>query len=221
MTGGSAERVLRTVRELVEPLAATFGRTCEVVLHDYRDPERSVVAVAGDVTGREVGDGMSPIGRRVMQAGDAAATELNYVTRTPDGTLVKSTTIPLFEDDGALFGALCINVDVTALGRAAEALSDIIGARNGETAAPITDFHADLTTVTDRIVAQRERAAGIPARAFDREARLQVMQDLEEVGVFERRGAAGVVAARLGISRAGYYNHLRALRETTADAVSE
>ncbi|MEU0878341.1 PAS domain-containing protein [Lentzea sp. NPDC005914] len=38
------------------------SRSCEGVLHDYRDPERSVVAVASAVTWRVLGDAMSEIG---------------------------------------------------------------------------------------------------------------------------------------------------------------
>ncbi|MFD9026830.1 PAS domain-containing protein, partial [Streptomyces parvulus] len=48
-TALDAERdaVLAALRPVVDGIAATFGPVCEAVLHDYRDPERSVVAVAG------------------------------------------------------------------------------------------------------------------------------------------------------------------------------
>lgn len=218
----SADRVFDTARAMVPGIAATFGRSCEVILHDYRDPEHSVIAVAGDITGRRVGDGMSDIGRRVLAAGDAAHTEENYLTRTPDGTLLKSTTIPLRDDDGSLIGALCINVDVTALTRVAEAVNDLIGVPGPGTAtgdAPITEFTPDLAAITDRIVAQYERATGLPAKRFDRATRVKAIRELKDAGVFELRGAAGTVAARLGVSRAGLYNDLRKLKETP-DAAS-
>ncbi|MCD2442026.1 helix-turn-helix transcriptional regulator [Agromyces sp. SYSU K20354] len=218
----SADRVLDTVRGLIPGMAATFGRSCEVVLHDYRTPERSVIAVAGDVTGRQVGDGMSDIGRRVLVAGDAATTDLNYLTRTPGGTVLKSTTIPLRDDAGRLIGALCINVDVTALGRISDAVNDLIGLPGTSTdeSAPVTEFTAGLVERTDRIIEQHERDAGVPARAFDRGTRVAAIRDLANAAVFEMRGAAAVVAARLDVSRAGLYNDLRKIRETL-DAVSE
>ena len=52
-----AERdaILAALRPVVDGIAATFGPVCEVVLHDYRRPEQSVVALAGAVTGRSVG----------------------------------------------------------------------------------------------------------------------------------------------------------------------
>lgn len=45
-----ADALLSALRPMGDGLGQTFGRSCEVVLHDFRDPDRSVVAVAGDVT---------------------------------------------------------------------------------------------------------------------------------------------------------------------------
>ena len=57
-----AERdaIVAALTPVVDGLVATFGPLCEVVLHDYRNPEKSVVALAGSVTGRAVGGAMSP-----------------------------------------------------------------------------------------------------------------------------------------------------------------
>lgn len=70
----TADAVFAALSPVIDGIVATFGRSCEVVLHDYRDQERSVVAVAGSVTGREVGDAMSEIGLRVLAAGTTPAT---------------------------------------------------------------------------------------------------------------------------------------------------
>jgi predicted transcriptional regulator YheO len=47
--------ILAALVPVVDGLAATFGGSCEVVLHDYRRPEASVVAVGGKLTGGPVG----------------------------------------------------------------------------------------------------------------------------------------------------------------------
>ncbi len=39
------EAILAALAPVVDGIAATFGPVCEVVLHDYRRPEASVVAV--------------------------------------------------------------------------------------------------------------------------------------------------------------------------------
>jgi predicted transcriptional regulator YheO len=41
---------------MVDALAGTFGRNCEVVLHDFSKSDQSIVKIAnGHVTGRDVG----------------------------------------------------------------------------------------------------------------------------------------------------------------------
>lgn len=212
---GSADRVLATVSTLVPGIAATFGQSCEVVLHDYRTPEHSVIAVAGTVTGRQIGDAMSDIGRRVHTAGDTAEPEINYRTRTPAGVLLKSTTLPLRDDDGTLIGALCINVDVTALDGVATVISDLIGHTPAPAEdTPVTDFGSPLTEQVDTITERHERAAGLPAAGMKRPARAALIRDLAAAGVFQLRGASPTVASRLGVSRATLYADLRSLRET-------
>ena len=118
-TDAERDAILAALTPVVDGIAATFGPVCDVVLHDYRKPGESVVAVAGSVTGRAVGGAMSEIGMRVLARGDEAEDELNYVTRTRNGTLVKSSTMVLRDSTGAVFGALCVNVDVSAVTPAA------------------------------------------------------------------------------------------------------
>ncbi|MFB6847359.1 transcriptional regulator [Streptomyces sp. NPDC056373] len=211
----SAERdaILAALKPVVQGIAATFGPVCDVVLHDYRIPERSVVAVAGAVTGRTVGGAMSEIGMRVLAGGDEASDELNYVSRTRDGTPVKSSTMVLRDSTGAVFGALCINVDVGAVTQ----VHDLLGALAGVGAAapaelPTTTFGNDIDSVVDALVdAHRSRQRGSWAE-LDRAERLELFGGLDTRGVFAVRGAVEQVAARLGISRASAYNYLSRAR---------
>src|SRR5687767_6198078 len=146
------DAIIAALTPVADGLVATFGPVCEVVLHDYRRPEGSVVAVAGSVTGRTVGGAMSEIGMRVLARGDEAADELNYVTRTGNGVLVKSSTMVLRDSAGAVFGALCVNVDVTAVGRAHTLLGALAGLGAGSAEPPTTTFGDDIDSVVEAIV---------------------------------------------------------------------
>ena len=46
---------LRAYFPVADMIAATFGPCCEAAIHDFSQPETSVVHVAGQVTGRKVG----------------------------------------------------------------------------------------------------------------------------------------------------------------------
>ncbi|MET9224365.1 PAS domain-containing protein [Lentzea sp. NPDC003310] len=213
MPNDTADAVFAALTPVLDGIAATFGRSCEVVLHDYRDPERSVVAVAGSVTGRVPGDAMSEIGLRVLAAGPDARNEVGYLTRAQDGRVLKCTTLPLRDVDGTLIGALCVNVDMSAITRATGVLSDLLGLSAAEEAVPTTNFSGDLDQVVESLVERAERAHAVPVAALGREDRLELVRSLHEAGVFGLRGAPARVAKRLGISRTGLYNDLAELRK--------
>ncbi len=213
-SGTNAERdaILAALTPVVEGIAATFGPVCEVVLHDYRNPEKSVVAVAGSVTGRAVGGAMSEIGMRVLARGDEAADELNYVTRTRDGGQVKSSTMVLRDSTGAVFGALCVNVDVGAVTQVHDLLGALAGLDAAPAELPTTTFGNDIDSVVDALFdAHRSRQRGSWAE-LGREERVELFGGLDTRGVFAVRGAVEQVAARLGISRASAYNYLSRAR---------
>ena len=209
------EAILAALTPVVDGIAATFGPVCEVVLHDYRRPEASVVAVAGSVTGRTAGGAMSEIGMRMLARGDKAADELNYLTRTGTGTLVKSSTMLLRDSTGAVFGALCVNVDVTAVSQAHTLLGALAGLAGGPAEPPTTPFGNDIDSVVEAIVDDHQQLRHRGWAQLDRVERLRLFRDLDARGVFAVRRAVEQVAGRLGISRASAYSYLSQSRTTT------
>ncbi|MER6425850.1 helix-turn-helix transcriptional regulator [Streptomyces sp. NPDC001137] len=212
-----AERdaILAALAPVVDGIAATFGPMCEVVLHDYRQPEKSVVAVAGEVTGRAVGGAMSEIGMKVRARGDEATDDLNYVTRTATGKLVKSSTMVLRDSTGAVFGALCVNVDISAVHEAHALLGALAGLGAGAAEPPVTAFGNDIESVVDAILDAHRLGQKSSWAALGRAERLDLFRRLDEHGVFAVRRAIEQVAARLGISRASAYSYLAQARATT------
>ncbi|KUO06474.1 helix-turn-helix transcriptional regulator [Streptomyces caeruleatus] len=224
-----AERdaIVTALRPVVDGLAATFGPMCEVVLHDYRHPDRSVVAVSGSVTGRTVGGAMSEIGMRIVARGDDAGDELNYVTRTRDGRLVKASTMVLRDSTGTVFGALCVNLDVTAVNDAHALLGALAGVgavapgTSGSANVPVTTFGNDIDSVVDAILDAHQLRQNGSWAGLDRTQRLELFRGLDDRGVFAVRRAIEQVAARLGISRASAYSYLSQARAGAGTAKDE
>ncbi|WP_020670636.1 helix-turn-helix transcriptional regulator [Amycolatopsis nigrescens] len=207
----TADALLESLKPIVQGIAATFGRSCEVVLHDFRRPEKSVVAIAGELTGRHVGGSMSEIGMGLLAKGDQAGNELNYVTTTPGGRQLKSSTMPLRDERGQVFGALCINIDVTALRQVADLLGDLAGV--APETMPATTFTDEFDEVVDAVVRAEELAMAKPVDGLNRQERLRLIAALDRRGVFAVRRAVPRVAARLGISRASAYADLTECRK--------
>ncbi|MGP3925965.1 helix-turn-helix transcriptional regulator [Streptomyces sp. 8N616] len=208
--GGSADQLLDALKPVIEGLVATFGSNCEIVLHDYRRPETSVVAIAGSVTSRHVGGAMSEIGLELLAQGDAAEDKLNYITRTAEGRTIKSSTM-LLRHSGRVVGALCVNLDITELRLAIATMTDLIGEPE-TTATTTTLFSNDIRDVIVTVIGQEEERLGRPLAHDTRQGRLEVVKALESRGVFRMPRAANVVAEHLGVSRATVYADLNIIR---------
>ncbi|WP_373559243.1 transcriptional regulator [Streptomyces sp. SA15] len=218
------DAIIATLTPVIDGLAATFGPMCEVVLHDYRRPEKSVVALAGSVTGRAVGGAMSEIGMRIVARGEDAGDELNYVTRTRTGKTVKSSTMVLRDSTGAVFGAVCVNLDVSAVTEARTLLGALAGIGGTSAELPVTTFGNDIDSVVDVILDDHHLGRHQSWAGLDRAARLELFRSLDERGVFAVRRSVEQVAGRLGISRASAYSYLaqaRAASDTTSDTRSD
>ena len=202
MPADERDAIIAALTPVIDGIAATLGSFCEVVVHDFRRPEQSVVALAGSVTGRGVGGSMSEIGMKLLARGDEAEDELNYLTRTQDGKLLKSSTMVLRDTSGAVFGALCINVDVTAVNQVHTLIGELAGVTAPAATPPTTTFGDDIGAVLDSIVDARQLRANKPWAQLTRAERLDLFRDLDRRGVFAVRGAVKQIANRLGISRA-------------------
>ena len=206
-----ADQRLAMLSAIIGPMVEALGPNCEIVLHDYRNSDHSVIATAGMVTNRKVGSAMSEIGMSVLAEGDDAEHRLNYLTTTASGTVIKSSTIVLRDKNNHVFGALCINTDVTALRHAAATIAGLLGVNASPQPTTFTD---DISEVIDTVVAQQ--LAGRAATSLTRDDRVAVFKALDQRGVFAIRRGLPRVVERLGISRATGYAYLQEAREGSA-----
>ena len=205
----SIDDYLDVVEPIVTGIAATFGRQCEVVLHDFRDPEHSIVAIQGQVTERHVGGSVSQLGLSLIAQGNAAQAQYNYFTRTPGGRVLKSTTIPLRDPGGRVFGALCINFDITDL----RLLGGVLGELTGTAAEPRpVSFVDDIGQVIRALIDEGELAVGRSLDRMTKQDRLVILRVLDQHGVFALRRSVPQVAEYLRISRATVYSYLEEIR---------
>src|SRR6266702_1876154 len=115
------------LKQVAQALGHLLGDQCEIVLHDLRQPESSIVMIEhGEITGRKVGDPSTNLGLPILQNPYGDYDVFNYRSRTPDGRTLKSSSIYLKDDEGKVFAALCINRDISSLMVATTILNDLI-----------------------------------------------------------------------------------------------
>ena len=213
-------RPLATVAGLLPALVEAVGPNCEVVLHDFARLPNSIVAIAGNVTGRSLGGPTTDFGLEVLRRGATGRDVLGYESWTRDGRRLRSSTSFLRDESGKVVGCLCINVDISGLLRAQEILGAIT-ASHPPASRPAPDptapevhetFSVTVEELTVNAVKGAIAAVGIPLDLMKKQHKLEVVRLLEERGVFLIRDAVEYVAQALGISRFTIYNYFNELK---------
>jgi predicted transcriptional regulator YheO len=111
---------LEMLKQLAAGIAAQFGSNCEVVVHDVsgKTMDHSIVHIEnGHVTGRKVGDGASNVVVEQMVQQDAhldiqPEDHLGYLTKSPNGKILRSSTMYIRNSRGKVIALLSINYDI-------------------------------------------------------------------------------------------------------------
>ena len=156
------QKEMERLKQLAKGLAAQFGSNCEVVIHEISDrsAESSIVAIEnGHVTGRKVGDGPSHVVlEQLGKPRQDTEDQLCYLTRTPDGKILKSSSIYIRDDDGNISAIFSINYDISALAMAEDAIRSIIQVDETQRKEPeritlnVSDLLDDLIRQADELV---------------------------------------------------------------------
>ena len=208
---------LRRYVPLMDMLGAVFGEDCELVLHDLREPEHSVVYVVhGQVTGREVGQGIEHLVREVMSAGPLTQDYAVNDYFRKKGKLIRSSSLFIRDDEGKLIGALCLNLDTTKITQQLEFLKSFLP----ETPQPEPAAPKERKRVEDMVMSLVDHILdGCDVRLLSREERIDKIRFMDQRGIFQVKGSIDQVAERLGINRVTVYSYLDEVHKK--DKVSE
>jgi predicted transcriptional regulator YheO len=214
------DATLDLLRPLVDAIGKTVGLHCEVVLHDLRTPERSIVAIAnGTVTGRRVGGPViggpsKDVALKLLDSGmRESVLSVGYKTRARDGRELRSTSLVLRTPDGKPAIALCINVDLSAVTMARLLLDEILKNAQGETDAPREPADPiEVSEVAAQVIQETLQEVGRPPEFMERESRLRAVRLMHERGLFLIRGGVERAAAALKISKFTLYSYLKEVR---------
>jgi predicted transcriptional regulator YheO len=214
------DAVLTMLRPVVEAIGRTVGSHCEVVLHDLRVPERSIVAISnGAVTGRHVGGPVvggpsKDVALRLLDSAVKDSTlSVGYRTQTRDGRELRSTSLVLRTPGGKPVIALCLNVDLSAFTMVRALLEEIAKPAPMSADAP-EETQLDVGEVIPQMIQEALAEVGKPPKFMDREDRLRTVGLMHERGLFLIRGGVERAAAALGISKFTLYGYLKEVRFT-------
>jgi predicted transcriptional regulator YheO len=210
-------KVFASLKPVMAAIVDLLGPGSEVVLHDMAHPDASIMAIEGDVTNRRVGGPLTDSGLGCLRSPESGRV-YSYTTVAEGGRVVKSASVFLTDDEGEIFGGLCINLDITPYLTFDRHLQVLIKPAEEQTD-PQT-FGSDVGDVLDKMLDDAISAAGIPISLMQRADRLKVIRALEERGAFLLKKAVPLLAERLGVSRHTIYSDLSEIDDSREDESS-
>ena len=200
------------LEQLARGIAAQFGPQCEVAVHDLRaEPDGTICAIEnGHVTGRKIGDGASEAVLEALRDPDGIRDQLGYQMRTPDGRVIKSSSIYLRDGAGRLVALLSINYDVTALTHAVGMLNEFIATTEQDRPdrAGTEMIFSDVDDLLDRLIARSAAHVGKPVAVMTKEDKVRAIHYLDAKGAFLIKKAGDRVSKYYDISKYTLYNYL-------------
>ena len=200
---------LELLRQVAAGIAAQFGSNCEVAIHDLsRDPDRSIVFIAnGHVSGRKVGDGASNVVMEQLRTQDPEPKDhLCYLTKTPDGKILKSSTVYIRDRKGKVSAILAINYDISRLILMEEALRDLTS--TGEEVPSEPERITNVSDLLEELIQQSVALVGKPAAVMNKEDKVKAIQFLSQNGAFLITKSGDKVAKYFGISKYTLYSYI-------------
>lgn len=209
----SLHPILKSMIPMVEGIARTIGRNCEVVLHEINESKKSIISIYnGHVTGRSIGSPMMDVGLKAARQGNSVDNILNYKNKSSDGKVLKSSTMFIKDEQGVVIGCLCINIDISEFVVAQKSLEELIQT-DSKVEMNMGEFvHNNVNDVLMNIVSETLENFGKPVAYMNKEEKVNIVKTLDGQGAFLIKGAIDYVAKILCVSRYTIYNYLDEIR---------
>lgn len=200
---------LNFLERLAHGLAKQFGNNCEVTVHDLTslNKESTIVTIEnGHVTNRKKGDGPSQVVLEALKKDPKELKDhLDYLTKTDDGRVLKSSTIFIRDEDDKVVGVFAINFDITGLLMFDSSLHSLIGTGLSDKPERITTNVGDLL---DELIEQSVSFVGRPVGMMTRDDKVKAVQFLNNAGALLITKSGDKIASYFGISKYSLYSYL-------------
>ena len=234
-----------TWQKLMTVLEHQFGSKSEIILHDLtKDYSHTIVDIRnGHITNRRIGDSGTNLGLEVLRGSVENGDRYNYVVHTPDGKLLRSSTMYIKDDDGNVIGSMCFNTDITETVQFEAYLrqhnqytipdshSTVPDSGPAATSAGRSDldhpqhqtefFANDVESLLDFLMTQAQSLVDKPVEKMNREDKIKFISYLDRKGALLITKSSERIFEYLDISRFTFYNYLEASRKEAAAVETE
>ncbi len=225
--------ILQQYSIIVEFLGKTLGPDYEVVLQDLDPDNQAIIAIAnGHISGRTVGSPLTDAALQMLSSKSYKKDNFlcNYTGIAENGHLLRSSTMFIKDSDGTPIGLLCINFDDSRFQELQNNLLSAIhpaaflqNSTESDTSAPpvskalpvsaspptITEnFPMDIPSLMQKIFDDATVSLPTSIDRLNQYERKDIIEKLNEQGLFQLKGAISFVAKKFSCSTATIYRYL-------------
>lgn len=226
--------ILQHYTILVEFLGKALGPDYEVVLHDLSSKDFAIAAIAnGHISGRKAGGPLTDAALRMLSSKAYETDDFlsNYRGIAPNGHILRSSTMFIRDEENRPIGLLCINFDDWRYKELTEKMLSIIHPESyleqhpaytqpllqrpvekpalQESPAAITEnFSMDIPALMQKIFDDATASLETPVDRLNQFERREIVEQLNEQGLFQLKGAVSFVARKFSCSNATIYRYL-------------
>lgn len=220
--------ILHQYTLLVDFLGKTLGPDYEIVLHDITcEPSRIIAIANSHISDRTVGSPTASAALQMLATNSYKTNDFlyNYPVSTEDGRILRACTMFIKDEDGSPIGLLGINFDDS---RYKDLCKNLLATIHPDSflnvdsslipAAPenipsqpdslTDDLSMDISTLMEKAFDTVAASLDTPMERLNQQEKRDIVQKLQERGVFKLKGGISFVAKRLSCSPATVYRYL-------------
>ena len=205
------QNIFKRYIQIAEVLGQMFPNVLEIVIHDFENLDKAIIFIVnGHISGRSIGGPISEVNlRRLLEEGQFPDTLVNFSSRNSRGQPLKSSSLAIRDDQGKLIGAFCMHFDLSHFEQFQKFLEFFMNAKV-DAFVGVNDFGAgqphdqEIQEEIDSWIMKK----GLHASQLTYSDKQGIVSSLYHKGVFKRRGAIGVIANLLQLTRQSIYNYI-------------
>lgn len=223
--------ILQEYKNLVHYLGMVLGPDYEIVLHELGKENRIIAIENGHISGREVG---APITNKALQfikdkRYKEANFELNYLGLLESGKKLRSSTYFIKNEQEEPIGLFCINIDDSRYLNVCEQILQLCHPKT------YTESNIKLDSIPTMVMTSDEAKSAeqfpdtvdkiiadiikpilaqsiVPVERFTQEEKMNIVDQLNQRGVFDIKGSVSCTAQALSTSEASIYRYISKLK---------
>ena len=195
-----------------EIISEKFSPYLEVIIHDLRNPEHSIIAIFNShITGRKIGDGTSDIGYKKL-ANELPDKIVNYENKSHSGSKMKSSSLTIRDEHNKIIGSMAFNFDLAPFENIQEFFNTITKtniSQLGDFPKQEQFFMWDIRDELEQELNKYIIANRLQGKALTKKDKLNVVSIMNKRGHIKKRGSVSILSELLAITRPTLYKYIK------------